>query len=352
MEIEETLPADYGGVEPAIDPSLSNGHGRDTRIVSLHDDDRSSSLSDIEDGPEHEQLEEDVPKQSQPQTEADSEAETERIDDSPNKLRKQKDIVLSSTTFEKSPSKLIHSVTMEVDGADIERALNGPVNDISSSPLASKSNGYADALVKAQFTETVREARPSVEASTKKRKRTGSEGDASSQEGVEEQPLRKRTGSVKSDAQHEPLSSEEELSVMAVEDRMSLEPAEEDDDEIETITEDVMAADEEGVDAKELSTKIQNTRRGKRKGRKSREAEDDLLEPAEEQGAQEAPSLDLHVTRAENGSDVEDVAEPEEEEDDAETRAKNEEECSLTRPLNTTLGDQLTTHRCQKVSGG
>ncbi len=85
---------------------------------SIVDDDRSSSLSDIEDGLDNETLESTISAGLKGPTEIDSEAETERIDESPSKSQNQKDIFVSSGP---SPSKLAQSTS----AADTERAAGG-----------------------------------------------------------------------------------------------------------------------------------------------------------------------------------------------------------------------------------
>ena len=66
-------------------------------VAESDKDDRSSSLSDIEDRPATERTAIPHMKSSPPPEEDDTEAETERLEESPQKLRKQQNVLLSAT---------------------------------------------------------------------------------------------------------------------------------------------------------------------------------------------------------------------------------------------------------------
>lgn len=66
-------------------------------VVHSDQDDRSSSLSDIEERPVANGLEKVTMKSSPPLEDYDTEAETERLEESPNKMRKQQNVVLSAS---------------------------------------------------------------------------------------------------------------------------------------------------------------------------------------------------------------------------------------------------------------
>lgn len=81
-----------------------NGH----LITGSDGDDRSSSLSDIEERPGNELLENnDIGSPQEPEAD-DTEAETERWEESPQKIRKQKHVILSSSKRRDSKSSTRH----------------------------------------------------------------------------------------------------------------------------------------------------------------------------------------------------------------------------------------------------
>ncbi|OAP63567.1 hypothetical protein AYL99_02794 [Fonsecaea erecta] len=161
----------------------------------LSDDDRSSSLSelddDIEDGDE-EDLEVAVP------TEVDSEAETERLQVTPDNLNRKKPLEIS-------PSKL--SQRQDVDlRPEIESFTESPVSSpISSHHESDHEEGLSDGQDADEDAQDAAVVDPA--ASPNKRKREESESD------VEEAPRsqRRRTGSVDTeDEKSEPDTDGEE----------------------------------------------------------------------------------------------------------------------------------------------
>lgn len=113
----------------AADHNTDNGDAE----LEEHHDDGSSSLSDPDDDnedAEHESgvdedtlLADDVAAQ---RSEVDSEAETERLDQTPQKLRKHAD------SLGRTPSKLIHAATAEEDISDPPSPLPTGVGAASS----------------------------------------------------------------------------------------------------------------------------------------------------------------------------------------------------------------------------
>ncbi|EDN06115.1 predicted protein [Histoplasma mississippiense (nom. inval.)] len=96
-------------VEPAesITPQsafAANGgaNGRDTEY-SIADDARSSSLSDLDDALDNDHLDIESPKLEKLASEIDSEAETERIEESPSHPRNRTNIVLNAANHEGKP---------------------------------------------------------------------------------------------------------------------------------------------------------------------------------------------------------------------------------------------------------
>ncbi|KAI9647352.1 hypothetical protein NHQ30_003737 [Ciborinia camelliae] len=125
-EIESEIPADpIIPDEASVDDELSD--------VELEED-RSSSLSEIEDKDamqEHEDDAEASDDLSNPSEDDDSEAETERLEQSPHKLRVQKNVILNShngtDSYERSPSKLNNQVM--ADEAEDEEDDADPLSD-------------------------------------------------------------------------------------------------------------------------------------------------------------------------------------------------------------------------------
>ncbi|KAI9824254.1 MAG: hypothetical protein M1832_002061 [Thelocarpon impressellum] len=188
---------------PAATQHALNGTSQSARREDggPDDDGQSSSLSEIEDGPEDDVSEE------EPQHLGgginDSEAETERLENSPHKFRKHKAVVLglgSSHTFERSPSKLDTQTKIEIDSPAPDATLKGEEDDASTSG-ASKSNGDMEPNTAATSLEDSAgegmKAPSPPETVGKKRKRasTGSRGAG---EGIDDdEPAAKKTGSVK-----------------------------------------------------------------------------------------------------------------------------------------------------------
>jgi hypothetical protein len=121
-------------------------------LEALHDDqsdvgDGSSSLSDIEQDPEQDDEQDDLDdnesSESSESEDIDSEAETERLHNSPTKQQPQKDVVLSSRsdarTFETLPSNLSNQYQADSDddgGEDNEDTGKKAEEDVSDDELS------------------------------------------------------------------------------------------------------------------------------------------------------------------------------------------------------------------------
>ncbi|EXJ88386.1 hypothetical protein A1O1_05316 [Capronia coronata CBS 617.96] len=154
----------------------------------LSDDDRSSSLSELDD--DLDDVEDEV-VQPVGAAEGDSEAETERLQVTPDKLARKQPLQIS-------PSKLAHRLDIDMR-PEIESITESPVSSPISSHHDSEIEDGADVEAEVQTEqEVVRAASPS------KRKREASESDA------EEAPTsqRRRTGSVESEDQKSQPESE------------------------------------------------------------------------------------------------------------------------------------------------
>lgn len=122
--------------------------------ASSDHDDRSSSLSDLEDRPGTEGTGTLNNKSSPVSEEEDTEAETERLETSPQKARKQRNVVLSATRELSNGSSMVHVASLDAHstegrGNDNHRKANSdsvsdamdPTSDISS--LGDSAEGSA-----------------------------------------------------------------------------------------------------------------------------------------------------------------------------------------------------------------
>lgn len=277
---------------------MTNGERNPYLDDPLMDDGRSSSLSEIDDVSDNELSDfEDSPKPDR-QLENDSEAETERIDDSPHNIRKR-DIVLSAGSAGPSPSKLHQSTTL----ADVDDE-EPMVDDSPSKPRRpSHNNG-----VSADNTELEDVELP--DSIGKKRKRAET-GDETGTEMGEEEPLKKRRNSIKSDLS-DPIDDDEPLSPEPID-----EPLE---DPTTAIDDDLPADEVPESDIPAAPPKTTRGEKGKRKGRKA-DADEET-----EHGGVEATTEDVAEDNlGEDDEPVERVDEP----DDTEAAARAEEECKI-----------------------
>jgi len=168
------------------------------------DGDGSSSLSDIEDkDAEHDEDQDGSDALSNPSDdENDSEAETERLEESPQKSRPHQDVILSlHNDIQHTPSKLHNQITADdQDDEEDDDPLSDAELSLNESPESPKSSVHDDATVDPPTAPTSLEdgaiesknLLSVVEADTRKRKRSIMAG--SGLEDDIEEPLRKRTG--------------------------------------------------------------------------------------------------------------------------------------------------------------
>ncbi|KAG9234341.1 Sds3-like-domain-containing protein [Amylocarpus encephaloides] len=180
-------------------------------LNELHDVDvdGSSSLSEIEDkdGDQEEDEEGSEELSNISDEENDSEAETERLEESPNKLRPEQDDVLSShhdvPNYERTPSKLPKQITTEDTDDEVYDVVPFSDSELSrdESPESPKSSTHEDepetdpptAPTSLDDSSVENKNLLSTETDTRKRKRSIMAG---SNLDDEEEPLRKRTGSI------------------------------------------------------------------------------------------------------------------------------------------------------------
>jgi hypothetical protein len=293
-------------MDSAAEAQLQNDHDINMDSDMIDDDDRSSSLSDIED--EAESPNEETPLQMDPPTEADSEAETERIDSTPNKMGGSKKMVLNTKSFEPSPSKLAQAVEPESgDEDDSDSAISSPLASTRDSVNGDIADGEEE--MNEEVDDTIMQQQTT---NGKKRKRSLLDGDelADSAKG---RSRRQRTGSVQSDTSITQAVSEDGILSSR---EGTLEPAEAKADVLngDEVNEDRAETEQETAGAtKDVKGKSVEGRRRALRGKNADEIAQNDPEDADPQDT-EAVGSD-----AEEAPDNEDV-------DDAEAAAKSEEE--------------------------
>ena len=327
--------------DTSANPTTLNGSSRlpfTSDGVVGHDDGQSSSLSEIEEGASDDQSEGDVPDDAEVAVN-DSEAETERLENSPHKTRKHKAVILGSglsQTFERSPSN--GSNDLQTKGNDADAA----VSNLASTPRAeednasntgtSKSNGDAEQTTAATSLEDsagegVKLVAPTLskQAGQKRKHSAGEANDV-------EEPATKKTGSIKDgvngdDADHQ-TELEDESPSMSGDDDVAAEdevPMEDDDAPLKEV----------GRRPKRPASKATRGRKGRRKVGKAVKEERDA--DGADANKEKLGEGDENADEDENGIVAEEGAEEEadgdaevEEEGDvegeAEVAAKNEEE--------------------------
>lgn len=296
MEVARS--AERASVNPSTTGDATGINGDDSLLldVSLLDDGRSSSLSDIGDVSDNELSDYEPVKPERPAPENDSEAETERVEDSPSNIRTRRDIVVSAGGVQNSPSKLAQSTTYD----DVDDQEEQIADDSPSKPRRTSKSKQVDVGETGEDTPAGED--PSLpETLGKKRKRVGSVDDTGTELG-EEEPTKERHGSVKSDLS-EPVLAETPLSPNATEELPK------------TVEEGTPAEDVPELDLSAVPTKGKKGKKAKRKGRKGRDADEET-----ENGGTGA--ADEH---ADDDETVERVEDP----DDAENSTKHEEECKF-----------------------
>jgi len=269
----------------------------DSNERQAEDDDRSSSLSELDDAPDNVELQEDN-KNGQDTTmldgDGDSEAETERLDESPDKTTRK--------VFQLSPSKLAQTMTAS---DDIRPEIEELTNSEASSPITPPVESPLEELSEAEDLEEPASALDILSqaaTATNKRKRLSDVLDIAS----EERPRKRRTDSLsepeeESDSESEAESEKSEVEkAEAVTREPTVEPESpeaQEQDEKEQATE----SREEKVEEKkpEQYTRSRSSRRGK----------DPEAPPEEEDQEHEAEASDEEA-----------------EADDVDTLAKTEEE--------------------------
>lgn len=296
MEVAESREQTSVGPTTGAESTVINGERNPFLDDPLMDDGRSSSLSEIDDVSDDEPSDFEDLSKPEKQLENDSEAETERIDDSPHNIRKR-DIVLSAGNAGSagpSPSKLQQSTTLD-DVDDEEQT-------VDDSPSKPRRPSYNNGLVNHQPDLDDVDLPDSI---GKKRKRVDAGEDTGTELGGDE-PLKKRRSSIKSDLS-DPIDDDTPLSPEPIEDPAAL------------IDEELPIDDVPETDLPAVPPKGKRGKKGKRRGGRATDLNDET-----EGGGVESVPEDI---ADENIGEDEEPAERADEVDEPETAAKAEEEC-------------------------
>lgn len=210
MEVAESREQASVGHPTAAESTISNGDRNHFLDDPLMDDDgRSSSLSEPDDLSDNEPSDFEDPIRSDRPMDNDSEAETERIEDSPHNVRKR-DIVLSAGSAGPSPSKLHQSTTLDDVDDDTLVADDSP----SKPRRTSKHNGLSDDIPKLGDSEL-------SDSIGKKRKRVEIGNGTPIAMGDSDEPIKKRRSSIKSDLS-DPIDDDTPLSPEPLNDTMAI----------------------------------------------------------------------------------------------------------------------------------
>lgn len=240
-------------------------------------DDQSSSLSDIDDGPDEDEADDNDPSLGEVLAQDDSEAETERLENSPLKLAKYKNVVLSSTLRQPEPisaglmQRSTEELSKDEEGSDPVQSVAHEdmfYTGISNGDTESTAAGTLSVLLEEPCDGNKRVPSP-PEIAGKKRKRTSPRSQEAYDENEDAEMARKRSSMIKSEPNGNSLSNQNSLSEQDIEERRK---------ELEATASEIdaeQANDDENivkdVGHRSSSTKAKKGKTGKRKGKKVRE---------------------------------------------------------------------------------
>lgn len=282
MEDGEGLPAMNDTSISASDLHVTNGPVPLGTSVA-EGDDQSSSLSDIDDGPDEDEADDNEADDNDPPLDEvlaqdDSEAETERLENSPLKLAKYKNVVLSSTLRQPEPTSAgLMQRSTEVLSKDKEGS--DPVQSVAHEDIFYTGISNGDRESKAAEPISVLLAEPCdgnkrvpspPEIAGKKRKRTSPRSQEVYDENEDAEMARKRSSVIKSEPNGNSLSNQNSLSEQDFEERRKELEATASEIDAEQANEDENIVKDVGQ--RSSSTKAKKGKTGKRKGKKVREA--------------------------------------------------------------------------------
>jgi len=318
----------------ATDLHLANGAILPGTTVA-EGDDQSSSLSDIDDGPDEEDADDNVLPLGDVPAQDDSEAETERLENSPQKLAKHKNVVLSSALREpgRIPDRLMqHSMDEQLkdnEGSTSVQSI-GHVDAVYRG-INNGDSGLRARSISVLLAESCDDNKSvplMPEIAGKKRKRTSPRIQEVYDESEKSEWVRKRSAPFKSESNANSLSRQNSLSDQDIEEHQKELEATGSDIDTEQAND-----DEKAVKATVQtfpSTKAKKGKTGKRKGKKIREGLSSGTAQSNTMAVDDGYSVDDgQVPNAENIEEEEETAmvEGDGEEVEAEVAARTEEEC-------------------------
>jgi len=315
--------------------------------------DGSSSLSDIEQEAEQEDEQDDLDglesDDASEEEENDSEAETERLDHSPNKQRAHKDVVLSSHaeshTFERTTTNLHNQYRAEeADEDDDDEEHNTHPDDVSDDelslpdspktatgdPVAEADQGATTAITpQEEFPAEPKDIMHVFDLTNKKRKRSQLVDRDSVDATDLGEPVRKRRGSVIAPAEdyaiddnasaHGDVDTPNPISGELSEAESGDGDGQEEEDEAEQPNGEKQLAEEEAENHMDISEDSKS-----KKIRRKSSANGVSVPPEEVSEPSDKHVVKRPANTSDEGEDVEDIADVEA--DDAEAILKDEEE--------------------------
>jgi hypothetical protein len=313
--------------------------------------DGSSSLSDIEDKEAEQDDLDGVDSENDIESDMnDSEAETERLENSPHDQRKQKDVVLSSQaesrTYERSPSKLQHQFHIEAEDDNDEDVddLSDDERSLDKSPKSLEGVEQGPTTATTSLEDSSGEGKETVttnNVASKKRKRSLLPNHGSMNGTDLDEPARKRTGSVGAPTDEYAIDDSASLNGDAemsnpisgnVSDVESLDAEDDDEEANQQRTNEENGMDDgviEGANLAEVSSPEVERHKGRKKRRSSGHDPEDIEIEQEEQ-ANEEPVVNCLSHQAGDIEEPEDTVEVEG--DEAEVILRNEEERKCYHP--------------------
>lgn len=334
MEDADGLPALKHLPVFATDLHLTNGVIPPGTSVA-DGDDQSSSLSDIDDGPD-EDADDHVPSLGEVPAQDDSEAETERLENSPQKLAKHKNVVLGATLREpgQNPDRLVrHSMDKQPKDNEGSTLVQSTGDEDTVDHGINNGDGGLGArsvsVMRAEPCDGSKRVPLPPEVAGKKRKRTSPRSQELYEENENAEWVRKRSA---------PIKSEPNANSLSIPNSLSDQDIEEHEKELEAVGSDIdaeQANDHEKAVVKATgqilsSTKAKKGKTGKRKGKKLREGFPSDAAQNNAMAVDDGYSVDDgQVPDAENIEEEEEnaVVEGDGEEAEAEVVARTEEEC-------------------------
>jgi hypothetical protein len=325
-----SIEADRAGADAILQAAGASVSEDELSDVDV-DGDGSSSLSDIEDKDEPEQDADgsDEELSNVYDEENDSEAETERLEDSPNKIRTHKDVVLSSQNgthvYNQSPSRLHNQIIPNEQDEEDDDQLSDDEISLRESPKSSIHEDPEPTTAATSLEDSAGEGKQllsAIETDARKRKRSIMAGSGMGDD--DDEPLRKRTGSIMAPADEYAVEDEEAPEEEAdtsnpISGNISGdEERDEREDEAPDETEEAIAAEEEAPEAVEVPASP------KRRGRKKKKIIENGVSHEEDGGVVANGDAAMNGEDEARNGDEEGVEN--EVDDEAEAALKNEEE--------------------------